>query len=94
MNIYAALESRLQKMADEIDPSDPPYWAHDSENLKKLEEAWEGYLALIGVERVPNDSKGRSLAGFIAMDDPLYTSGTWLKIPLNVHKMIEVLGLP
>jgi hypothetical protein len=92
MNMYVALEEVLSRLAQEIDPSDPPYWEYGSENLIKLEKTWTQYLASIGVERVPHETQ-TSMAGFTSVTDPLYT-GTFLKIPLDVYTRIKVLGLP
>ncbi len=99
MNMYVALEEVLSKLAQEIDPSDPPYWEYGSENLLKLEKTWTQYLASIGVERTQGNPPRGGWSGITAVSDPLYVSrdssgDAWLKIPVDVYKRIEVLGLP
>lgn len=91
INLWNILEERLERIAESVSYNgEPP----GTEKYQEFDEAWLEYLEGLGVFRCDPDWHITSASNDLSMQDPLYTSGMWIRMPKEVMERIMVMGLP
>ena len=88
--LWGLLEKKLEEIAKSVGYFEEPM---GTRKYQVFDEAWLEYLESLGVFRcdprhITSESKD------ISMQDPLYTSGMWLRMPREVADKILTIGLP
>lgn len=89
--LWGILEKKLEDIA-----VSSGYWEDyvESDAYKRFDAAWVEYLGGLGVERCESGCHLTATANEHFVQDPLYTSGTRLKVPKEVADKILTIGLP
>lgn len=90
-SLWDMLEKKLEEIAGSLGYFEEPV---ESLEYQKFDAAWTEYLESLGIERCEPDWHRTATSNDYSMQDPLYPSGKWLRIPREVMDKIMVIGLP
>ena len=86
--LYAALEDKLTQISEDMGYREGP---PGSKEYSELDKAWSSYL--LGVHVIRMDKNIHIDEGLWLMD-PLYPTGGWILMDVEVANRILILGLP
>ncbi len=88
--LYLALEEKLTKISEDIGYLEEP---PGSKEYEAFEKAWSSYLRGLNIIRMI-DEKIYIGDERLWVSDPLYTTGRWVLMDMEVANRILALGLP
>lgn len=89
--LWDILEKKLEEIAKSLGYFEDPI---ESEAYQRFDEAWVAYLGSMGIQRCEPDWHLTADSEEYSMQDPLYTSGKWIRMPKEVLDRIGAIGLP